>query len=122
MLRFLVRVLRFRVQVLCFRVPVFRFRLFGCFVLRYSFSSASFSTLPTTVTHRFVTVVLQILIVFLEQPGPERFLKTIIDVRSWGVGWMGRIPGGGLPDSQSSTGVENFKTTKTNIRISSLQV
>ena len=45
-LRFRVRVLRFRVQVLRFRVRVLRFRVFGCFVLRSSFSSASFSTLP----------------------------------------------------------------------------
>ena len=40
--------LRFRVQVLRFRVRVLRFRVFGCFVLRSSFSSASFSTLPVT--------------------------------------------------------------------------
>ena len=39
-LRFRVRVLRFRVRVLRFRVRVLRFRVFGCFVLRSSFSSA----------------------------------------------------------------------------------
>ena len=38
--------LRFRVGVLRFRVGVLRFRVFGCFVLRSSFSNASFSTLP----------------------------------------------------------------------------
>ena len=62
MLRFRSRVLRFRVlgasfsrfRVLRFRSRVLRFRdlgasfsSFGCFVLRSSFSSASFSKLPT---------------------------------------------------------------------------
>ena len=61
MLRFRSRVLRFRVlgasfsrfRVLRFRSRVLRFRdlgasfsSFGCFVLRSSFSSASFSKLP----------------------------------------------------------------------------
>ena len=63
MLRFRSRVLRFRVlgasfsrfRVLRFRSRVLRFRdlgasfsSFGCFVLRSSFSSASFSKLPYT--------------------------------------------------------------------------
>ena len=62
MLRFRSRVLRFRVlgasfskfRVLRFRSRVLRFRdlgasfsSFGCFVLRSSFSSASFSKLPS---------------------------------------------------------------------------
>ena len=52
-LRFRSKVLRFRDRVLRFRSRVLRFRdlgasfsSFGCFVLRSSFSSASFSKLP----------------------------------------------------------------------------
>ena len=66
MLRFRSRVLRFRVlgasfsrfRVLRFRSRVLRFRdlgasfsSFGCFVLRSSFSSASFSKLPSDIPH-----------------------------------------------------------------------
>ena len=39
--------LRFRSKVLRFRVLGASFSRFGCFVLRSSFSSASFSTLPS---------------------------------------------------------------------------
>ena len=53
-LRFRSKVLRFRDRVLRFRSRVLRFRdlgasfsSFGCFVLRSSFSSASFSKLPS---------------------------------------------------------------------------
>ena len=45
-LRFRSRVLRFRSRVLRFRVLGAPFSSFGCFVLRSSFSSASFSKLP----------------------------------------------------------------------------
>ena len=45
-LRFRDRVLRFRSRVLRFRVLGASFSRFGCFVLRSSFSSASFSKLP----------------------------------------------------------------------------
>ena len=45
-LRFRVWVLRFRSRVLRFRVLGASFSRFGCFVLRSSFSSASFSKLP----------------------------------------------------------------------------
>ena len=45
-LRFRSRVLRFRDRVLRFRVLGASFSRFGCFVLRSSFSSASFSKLP----------------------------------------------------------------------------
>ena len=40
--------LRFRSRVLCFRVLGASFSRIGCFVLRSSFSSASFSKLPET--------------------------------------------------------------------------
>ena len=40
-------VLRFRNRVLCFRVLGASFSRFGCFMLRSSFSSASFSKLPS---------------------------------------------------------------------------
>ena len=46
------RVLRFRLRVLHFRLRVLRFRVSGCLVLRSSFSSASFSILPTCDNHR----------------------------------------------------------------------
>ena len=40
----------FRSRVLCFRDLGSSFSRFGCFVLRSSFSSASFSKLPLNVT------------------------------------------------------------------------
>ena len=43
-------VLRFRSRVLRFRVLGASFSRFGCFVLRSSFSSASFSKLPSEMT------------------------------------------------------------------------
>ena len=44
-------VLRFRSRVLRFRVLGASFSRFGCFVLRSSFSSASFSKLPLSLGH-----------------------------------------------------------------------
>ena len=46
------RGLRFRSRGLCFRDLGASFSRFGCFVLRSSFSSASFSKLPFTKPHR----------------------------------------------------------------------
>ena len=46
------RVLRFRSRVLRFRVLGASFSSFGCFVLRSSFSSASFSKLPNFLLSR----------------------------------------------------------------------
>ena len=49
MIWFWIWVLRFRTWVLRFRVLGASFSSFGCFVLRSSFSSASFSKLPSKI-------------------------------------------------------------------------